>query len=348
MNCQNLIISSSSTIRDAIHKIDSGTKQIAVVAGENKKLLGVITDGDVRRSILQGISVDQPAHTIMNPNPVTALPSDSKEKILTIMRNEVLRQIPIVDNEGILIGLEFLDSLLKPQKLNNMVVLMAGGLGTRLRPLTNECPKPLVKIGNKPLLEIILENFVELGFYNFYFSVNFKAEMIENYFEDGTKWKVKINYIHEKKQLGTAGSLSLLPEKPDSPVIVMNGDLLTKINFKHLLENHESNQSKATMCVREYEFQVPYGVVKADKQKIVKIDEKPLHRFLVNAGVYVLDHQVFHLIPKDTYFEMTSLFDKLIEKKIQTIVYPIREYWLDVGRPADLIKANNEYNQMFI
>ena len=192
------MISQADLIRKAIEKIDSGSLQIVIVTDEKKKLLGTITDGDVRRAILKGISVDQPARKIMNCSPVIAHPNDSKETILTMMRSKVVRQIPIVDEEGKVVGLEFFDFLIKPQKLNNTVVLMVGGLGTRLRPLTNDCPKPLLKIGNKPILETILERFIEHGFSKFYLSVNFKAEMVKEYFKDGSKWRVQINYLHEK------------------------------------------------------------------------------------------------------------------------------------------------------
>jgi len=345
---QKFTIQPTSTIRESIAKIDNGATQIVLVIDENNLLQGVITDGDVRRSILQGISIDEPAMKIMNANPVTALPTDSKENILNIMRNKMLRQIPIVDDKGKVVGLEYLNYLIQPQVHPNIVVLMVGGLGTRLRPLTNECPKPLLKIGNKPLLETILESFIEFGFYRFYLSVNYKAEMVKEYFNDGSKWNIEIKYIHENKTLGTAGPLSLLPEKTKHPIIVMNGDLLTKINYQHLLEYHKTNQAIATMCIREYEFRVPYGVVKTNLQKIVSIDEKPLHRFFVNAGIYVLDPYAVNHIPSNTYFDMPALFQVLIDSNQQVIVFPVREYWIDIGREDDYHKANYEFFNHFI
>ena len=318
-----------------------------MVVNESNRLLGVITDGDVRRAILKGISLDEPAELIMNSQPVTAKPTDSPNKILSIMKSRMLRQIPVVDEEFNVLGLEFLDLLIQHQQLNHIVVLMAGGLGTRLKPLTDECPKPLLKIGNKPILETILESFIEYGFNKFYLSVNYKAEMLKRYFQDGSKWNVEIQYLHENKKLGTAGSLSLISKPHDLPIIVMNGDVLTKVNYQHLLEYHMTNQAMATMCIREYEFRVPYGVVETEQHKILRISEKPLQQFYVNAGIYVIDPQVINFIPKNTCIEMPNLFQKLLEKKCKAIVFPIREYWMDIGRLDDFQKAKYDFNEFF-
>ena len=347
INSKKFIVHPSSTIREAIAKIDSGSTQIVLVVNESNRLLGVITDGDVRRAILKGISLDDPAKVIMNDQPVTAKPTDSPNKILSIMKIRMLRQIPVVDENFKVIGLEFLDLLIQPQKLKNIVVLMAGGLGSRLKPLTDDCPKPLLRIGDKPILETILESFIEYGFYQFYFSVNYKAEMVKAHFEDGSKWNVEINYLHEDKQLGTAGSLSLIPKPIELPLIVMNGDLLTKVNYQRLLEYHNTNQAMATMGIREYEFRVPYGVVKTEQHRILKISEKPLQKFYVNAGIYVLNPHAVYLVQKNTYLEMPSLFHKLLDDQHQAIVFPIREYWLDIGRFDDFQKANYDFVKNF-
>jgi NDP-sugar pyrophosphorylase family protein len=224
---------------------------------------------------------------------------------------------------------------------------MAGGLVNRLRPLTDECPKPMLKVGNKPLLETIVENFIEYGFHRFYISVNYMADVVESYFGDGSRWGVDIEYLHEEHRLGTAGALSLLPETPTEAILVMNGDLLTKVNFKQLLDFHYGHQAQATMCVREYDFQVPYGVVKIDGQRITSIDEKPIQRFFVNAGIYVLEPEALDLISSNIFFDMTTLFEKLIELKKEPAVFPIREYWLDIGHLADYNRANGEYRDIF-
>ena len=215
-------------------------------------------------------------------------------------------------------------------------------------PLTDQCPKPLLKVGQRPLLETIILNFINYGFHNFYVSVNYKADMIKQYFGDGSRWNVSINYIEEPERMGTAGSLSLLPKKSiKEPLIIMNGDLLTKANFRHLLDFHLQHKAEATMCVREYSLQIPYGVVTSDRHRLTAINEKPTHRFFVNAGIYVLQPEVLNQIPRNQYMDMPSLFDLLIKNQQETAVFPIREYWLDIGRISDFEQANNEYISEF-
>lgn len=330
-------------IMSAIQKIDTSTMQIALVVDENNCLLGTITDGDIRRGILKGITLNEPVRLVMNENPIVGKLVESRESILAKMRNKRLRHIPIVDSNGIVVGLEFLDELLQPSYRENWVVLMAGGLGNRLRPLTNDCPKPLLKVGGKPLLETILENFREYGFKKFYVSVNYKAEMIMDYFGDGANWNIEIRYIHEEKKLGTSGALGLLPEKPKQSLLIMNGDLLTKINFQRLLDFHLEHKATATMCVREYDFQVPYGVVKINNHDIVSIEEKPIYNFFISAGIYVLEPVILELIKKDEYLDMPTLFNNLIKQHKKTVVFPIREYWLDIGLKEDFERANKEF-----
>ncbi|MDA8100060.1 MAG: nucleotidyltransferase family protein [Nitrospiraceae bacterium] len=283
----------------------------------------------------------------MNSAPTTVSAEEDKSEILALMRQKQLYQIPIVTNQGTLVGLEILDDIIQVPKRDNIVVLMAGGMGVRLRPLTNDIPKPLLKVGGKPILETILENFIEYGFRRFYISVNYKAELIVDHFGDGSRWGVEIKYLYEEQKLGTAGALGLLPEKTDLPVVVMNGDVLTKINFKHLLDFHKEHNAKATMCVREYDFQVPFGVVKLDNHRLVSIEEKPLHRFFVNAGIYVLEPQSMEFIPRNVFFDMPTLFSTLNNHQQETSVFPIREYWIDIGRLDDFERANQEFDRNF-
>jgi NDP-sugar pyrophosphorylase family protein len=230
---------------------------------------------------------------------------------------------------------------------DNWVVLMAGGLGSRLRPLTDECPKPMLRVGNKPLLETIIETFIEQGFRRFFISVNYMADTIKEYFGDGSRWGAEIQYLEETSRLGTAGALSLLPEKPQAPLLVMNGDLLTKINFRQLLDFHREHHAQGTMCVREYEFQVPYGVVKMDHHRITGFEEKPIQRYFVNAGIYVLEPQALQHIPHGVFFDMPSLFQTLMADRQEAVVFPIREYWLDIGHMADYDRANGEFARNF-
>lgn len=337
------IVLPTASVRDTIRTIDQGAIQIAFVVDHAEHLLGTVTDGDIRRAILRGVSLDDEAKKVMNPHPVTASSAMSREAIMEIMRQKLIHQIPIVDQAGCIVDVELLDNLLQREQPQNWVVLMAGGLGSRLRPLTDETPKPLLKIGNKPLLEIILENFIEQGFKKFYFSVNYKAEMVESYFGGGSRWGAEIRYLRETERMGTAGALSLLPERLAQPMIVMNADLLTKLNFRQLLNFHNEHKAKATMCVREYDFQVPYGVVSIENTRITAIDEKPVQRFFVNAGIYVLEPETLELIPTSRFYDMPELFAAMIERQWESAVFPIREYWLDVGRLEDFQRANGEY-----
>ena len=289
---ENIRLSPQSTIKEALKIIDSGAMKIALVLDDENKLVGTVTDGDIRRGLLNGLTLDASIESIIFRNPTVCGINDSKEDILKIAVAKKIYQIPIVDNEGILVGIEEVDELLKPTEYPNKVVLMAGGLGTRLRPLTDELPKPLLQVGNKPILETIINGFAKYGFKNIVLSVSYKAEMIEEYFGDGSKFGVNIEYVHENKRMGTAGALSLMKEKLTEPFFVMNGDLLTNVNFEHMLEYHHSNHAKATMGVREYDFQVPYGVVNVHGHDILSIEEKPVHKFFVSGGIYILDTNV--------------------------------------------------------
>jgi dTDP-glucose pyrophosphorylase len=346
-NWKKVILHPDMTILKAIEVIDSSSQQIGLVINSENKLLGTVTDGDIRRGILKGVSLDKSVSLIMNTNPVTIDLVHSKEQVLNIMKKKKIRQIPVVDSGKYVHGLEIIDELLQSAQYDNWVVIMAGGLGSRLGDLTKHCPKPLISVGGKPLLETILENFRENGFSNFLFSVNYKAGMIEQYFGDGSDWNVNIEYLRENKKMGTAGALSLLEEIPDKPFIVMNGDLLTKINFQQLLDYHLQHKALATMCVREYSFQVPYGVVRMNDGKLCGIEEKPVQNFFVSAGIYVIEPEALELIPQDSYFDMPSLFDAIIQKGFSANVFPIREYWVDIGKRDDLDRANNEYGKVF-
>ena len=336
-----------TSIKEAIRVLDQSSRQIVLVVDENQRLLGTVTDGDIRRGILKGVSLNDPVAQIMNPEPTVARADEGRDVILAAMQRKQLHHIPVVDENRRVIGLETLDELIQSRRRPNRVVLMAGGIGSRLRPLTDDCPKPMLKVGNKPLLETILENFIEYGFREFSISVNYMADVVKSYFGDGSRWGVEISYLQEDQKLGTAGALSLLDDKPRESMLVMNGDLLTKVNFSQLLDFHASHRALGTMCVREYDFQVPYGVVKIDGHRIVGIDEKPIQRFFVNAGIYVLEPAALDLIPPNTYFDMPTLFEKIIAGGNETAVFPIREYWLDIGQLADYDRANGEFMQVF-
>ena len=346
-NYKNIALKATSSIKEAFKVIDSGAMSIAVVLNDDGTLLGTLTDGDIRRGLLGDLELNDTIDSLIFRNLTVCHIEDTKEKILEIAVEKKLYQVPIVDHNGKLVGIEEVDELLKPKLKKNSVVLMVGGLGTRLRPLTEHIPKPMLKIGNRPILETIIINFKKYGFTNVILSVSYKSEIIEDYFGDGTKFGVNIEYIHDDKRMGTAGALSLLKSNLNEPFFVMNVDILTNINFSHLLDFHTFEDAKATMCVREYDFQVPYGVIEVKNQEITSIVEKPIHKFFVNAGIYILSSEVLKKIPNDTFYDMPTLFDTLIESKEKISSFAINEYWLDIGRLSDFEQAQSEYALVF-
>ncbi len=344
---QKTLIPPDTSIIDAMRLIDKVALQILLVAAADKTLLGTITDGDIRRAILKGGSLEARIDGVMNTRPTTFSMDESVEDMLVAMRLLKISKVPVVDHKNRVVGLEIIDELLRPAPKDNPVVIMAGGLGSRLGSLTKDCPKPLLQVGHKPVLQTIMENFMAYGFHNFYFSVNYKGDMIEEYFGDGSKWDANIQYIHENKRMGTAGALSLLPEKPDMPFFVMNGDILTKVNFLQLLDFHTEQRAAATMCAFKYDMQIPYGVLEVDKQRLVEINEKPVQSFFVNAGIYVLEPQTLEYIPADSFFDMPSLYETLITTEREAAVFPLREYWLDIGHMSDFERAQGDFGRVF-
>lgn len=337
----------NSSIRETLRRIDESSLQVALVVGGDGRLLGTVTDGDVRRGILHGISLEDCVLRVLNPAPTVASGDDTRPRRLMLMQSRRIRHLPLLDEAGRLVGMEVLEDLLKPPSRDNLVLLMAGGLGTRLRPLTDSCPKPMLRVGSRPMLEIILLNFIQHGFQRFCISVHYKASAITEYFGDGARWGVSIDYIHEGERLGTAGALALLPETPHEALLVMNGDVLSTVNLSQFLDFHVHERALATMCVREYEFRVPYGVIRLNGHEVLAIEEKPVQRHFVNAGIYALEPEAVQLVPRNSYFDMTTLFAILVEKGKPVAVFPVCEYWMDVGQHADLQKANGDYGEVF-
>lgn len=335
------------SIRVAMKIIDANpVKGLVVVDGE-ERLLGTVTDGDVRRGLLRGVSLDDPVEKVMNANPVSHKVNESREEALQVMQEKKIGLIPVVDSGGRVVQLQTREELLHPSLDEIWVVLMVGGLGSRLRPLTEDTPKPLLKVGDRPLLETIVRSFARQGFRRIFLSVNYRAELFEAHFGNGSELGVRIDYLHEDSSLGTAGALRLLPERPPGPVIVMNGDLLTSVDFRHLLDFHSAQSADATMCVRDYHLEVPFGVAVIDEQRLVGISEKPRHHFFVNAGIYVLSPDSLQAIPASGAYHMTELFQSLIDDGKGTTVFPIREYWLDIGHVNDLERAQGDYPLVF-
>ena len=345
-NIEKAKISWNSKIKDAIESINKGSMRMAFVC-DGEVLVGIIGDPDIRQAMLRGLTLDDPIDSIINKKPITANINDSREQLLKLSSMHKVYEIPILDNNGYIVGLEEIDELLKQKQRINKVVIMAGGLGTRLGEYTKETPKPMLKVANKPILETIIENFSKYGFFDIFISVNYLSHIIKDYFGNGSRFGVKIKYIHETKRLGTAGALSLVRDELNEPFIVINGDILTNINFEQLVDFHIIENSEATMCVREHELQVPYGVVHIQKKRIITIDEKPTQNFYVNAGIYVFSPEALNEIPDDQFFDMPTLFDILIKKNKRAIPFPIKGYWLDIGHLNDYEKAKMDYREVF-
>ena len=341
------LVPDTLSIREAIRAIDESALQIALIVAADQRLVGTVTDGDVRRGLLRGTSLDAPVTEIMNHEPVSCPVSLGREAALTVMRGSDVKQVPLIDPMGRVVGLELLGDVIKRTERDNWVVLMAGGLGQRLRPLTEDCPKPMLPVGGQPILEIILKNFARQGFHRFFLSVNYKADMVRRHFGDGARWGVTINYLEEREKLGTAGALGLLPEMPKKPIIVMNGDLLTAVNFGSMLEFHVEQQAAATMAVREHTVEVPFGVIDLADNYLAGLTEKPRYSWFINAGVYVVEPCVLPLIERGQTLDMPVLFERALARNDKIAAFPIREYWRDIGRLEDLERASADYSTEF-
>jgi len=343
---QEIAVDSNTTMREVLSVIDRTRMQIAVVVDDNCHLLGTIVDGDIRRSLIRGEDLDTPANVLMNANPVTGLIDENPQSWQRAMQIHTLRHLPLLDAGNCLVQLARLETPQEPDR-DNLIVIMAGGLGSRLRPLTISEPKPLLKIGTKPIIETIIENFVAQGFRNFKICINYHGNMIQDYCGTGEKWNANIEYIEEKSRLGTAGALSLLGREPELPFIVMNGDILTKVDFVRLLDFHKKQKNRATMCTREYRYKIPYGVVDLNNHQIVRIEEKPIQFYNINAGIYLLEPSILKSIPKNKYYDMTTLFVNLVKKGLRAGNFPLREYWMDIGRMKDFEQAHLDYPEQF-
>lgn len=348
INWQSVLVGPNVSLEDALSIMDKGALKIAVIVDEKRRLLGTLTDGDVRRALLNHVSLEVPVEQVMCASPHTAKPSWTRDQTLAEMESLVLLQLPVVDDEGIVVGLQTLHGLLDKPHISNPVFLMAGGFGTRLQPLTENCPKPLLKIGEKPLLELTLERLVSAGFKSFYISTHYLPEMIREYFGDGSQWGVDVQYTHEDNPLGTGGALGLLPhDEITEPVLLMNGDLLTTLNYQELISFHKEHSSIATMGVRSYEHQVPYGVIENDGHKLLSMVEKPVHKYFVNAGVYVLEPELIRSVKSNEYIDMPTLLHRWMQKGREISTFPIREYWLDIGKIEDFNRAQLEVQNIF-
>lgn len=339
---EKIIVSECASLRTAMVALEHGAVEVALVVGPDGTLLGTLTDGDIRRAILSGASLEDMASNFMSRCFTAVSPSCSRAEVLDLMRARLLGQIPVVDDSGRLVGLHLLREILGAVSRPNWAVVMAGGRGERLRPITDSLPKPMVKVAGRPILERIILHLVGFGIRCIFLSVNYRGDVIERHFKDGTALGCKIEYLKEEKPLGTGGALSLLPEKPDYPILMLNGDLLTQFNVGNLLAFHADGGFKATVGVHEYVHTVPYGVVELDGDRITGIREKPTQTWLANAGIYVIDPGLVERVPKDTSFPLPALVEECIERGEAVGAFPIKEDWIDVGHPKELRRARGE------
>jgi len=334
------IVKINTPIKIAIETLSRVGIKIALVLDDDFRLLGTISDGDFRRGMLNGLSLEDPVEKIMNKNPRTVDKEASRLEILKLMNDTKILQIPIVDKNNFVIGLHLWDDISVQAKYSNIMVIMAGGKGSRLHPQTENRPKPMLLVAGIPILEHIIKRARSQGFSQFIIAINYLGQIIEDYFKDGHKFGVKIEYLHEDVPLGTAGALSLLSHKPERAFIVTNGDVITDISYSDFLEYHTVQNAAATVAVHTHEFQIPYGVVQINGLEVESYEEKPIVSSLINAGVYALDPDILDLITEPKFRDMPELLDISRDLKKKVIVYPLHESWIDIGRPIDLEIAN--------
>lgn len=335
------VLSPSASIKQAITKLNDTGLQIVLVLDASDTLLGTLTDGDIRRGLLKGLTLDDAIDAAMRSNSLVVPPEMGRDMVLQLMQANRLRQLPVVDASRKVVGLHLWDEISVPSFPNSMVI-MAGGLGTRLRPHTENCPKPMLPVAGKPMLEHIIERAKTEGFAHFIIAVQYLGHIIEDYFGNGERFGVRIEYLRETTPLGTAGALSLLTPRPELPFIVTNGDVLSDIRYGELLDFHARHTAIATMAVRLHEWQHPFGVVQTQGVDIVGFEEKPVARTHINAGIYALSPEALGSMAANIRCDMPTFFEQLQAEGKRTVAYPMHEPWLDVGRPDDLNRANAE------
>ena len=339
---RKVILLPGKMIKDAIANLNETGLQIVLIVDENDTLQGTVTDGDIRRGLLRGLQLDSPITGIMRGNSLLAPPEMSRDMVVHLMRTNKIRQIPVVDKHHRVVGLNLWDDAEPAPLRDNSMVIMAGGAGKRLRPYTESCPKPMLDVAGKPMLEHIIERAKSEGFRHFILAIHYLGKIVEDYFGDGGRLQVRIDYLRESKPLGTAGALGLFSQAPVLPVVVTNGDVLSDIRYGELLDFHVRHAAEATMAVRLHEWQHPFGVVQTRGVDIVGFEEKPIARTHINAGIYAFNPAALQLVPRDSHLDMPALFEQLQAEGKRTVAYPMHEPWLDVGRPDDLTQANAE------
>lgn len=336
------ILPANATIQQVISNLDQVAIKIVLVVNEAGEMEGTISDGDIRRGLLKGLGLNSSITNVIHRNALVVPPEMTRELVMQLMVANKIQQIPVVDEHRHVVGLHLWDEIATRPVRSNLMVIMAGGMGTRLRPHTINCPKPLLPLAGKPMLEHIIEHAKLDGFSHFVLAVHYLGHMIEEHFGNGERHGVQIDYLREQSPLGTAGALGLLNPRPDAAFVVTNGDVITDIHYGELLDFHLRHNAAATMAVRVHEWQHPFGVVQTEGVEIVGFEEKPVARTHINAGVYALDPDALNTLVADARCDMPTLFERLQEQSKRTVAYPMHEPWLDVGRPDDLRRANGQ------
>jgi dTDP-glucose pyrophosphorylase len=330
----------NAVLQDAIRNLDQTSLQIVLVVNPDSTLVGTITDGDIRRGLLRGLGLDSPVELVVQRNPLVAPPELGREAVAHLMHANRVSQMPLVDRDQRVVGLHLWEKLMPSPALENLMVIMCGGKGVRLLPHTENCPKPMLPVNGKPMLEHIIERAKSEGFHHFVLAIHYLGHMIEDYFGDGSSWQVKIDYLREDTPLGTAGAMGLFDVPPESAFLVTNGDVLTDVRYADVFDFHRRHGATATMAVRLHEWLHPFGVVRISGVDIVGFEEKPISKTHINAGIYVLEPRSLNQLRRGEPCDMPTLFERLQSAAERTIVYPMHEPWLDVGRPEDYRQAN--------
>ena len=339
---RDCVVDQKASLRTAAESLSKTGREVVLILDEDGGLTGLITDSDIRRALLSGFSLDDNLKNALNKSPCVGTPNMGPTELLHVMTTFGVRHLPILDS-GKMVDLITLRDLLKSEPSENLVVILAGGRGSRLSPLTDSLPKPLIPIQGKPVLELIIERVVSQGFTNLSLLVHYKKELIRDYFGDGKQLGANITYVEESVPLGTAGGLSLIESKPKLPVLVMNGDVLNHIPLAKLLEHHNAAPTEMTIAVRNADISVPYGVIQIESEEVRGIREKPSLQLPVNAGVYVVSPSAIQRMTRDENIDMPAWILRLIEEGYRIRAFPVHEYWIDIGRHEDLARANLEW-----
>ena len=336
---RHAVLPVDANIKQAVEILDKVALKIVLIIGNSQNLVGTVTDGDIRRGLLRDLDLNSPLIEVINKNPFVVHRELDREELLNLMTLNKVQQIPLLNNKNQLLGLYTWDEINTPLSRSHTIVIMAGGKGLRLSPHTLKCPKPLLPVAGKPILEHLIIRAKKQGFSNFLLAINYLGHMIEDHFEDGKKLGVNIQYLRESFPLGTAGALGLIKSKPSESFIVTNGDIISDINYLELINFHEQNNAIGTMAVRGYDLQNPFGVVKTQGIDIVSFEEKPITQTLINAGVYVLDPMVLEILSGLEYYDMSQLFLRLQSEQKRIVAFPIHEAWVELGNSKDLLSA---------